>query len=181
MTTDALAVLQEAGLTKGLEDLMLVVHGPYDALQLEDAQGRVEVRQGKKTGHVGLPPLSSLFRGNAVPPSFQGPPPPAYMPLFLCIERSVAQAAALRPQPERDEEFERLYRQVRRRPDGKDPSPLFRVIQAAARLALCARPTSRAEFEAVMDRLSRSARTFHTHTGSTNYFDHALAPLVQGP
>ena len=41
------------------------------------------------------------------------------------------------------------------------------------------RDISRAEYEAVLDRLSRSARMFAGQVGSTNYFTRMLEPLLR--
>jgi len=86
---------------------------------------------------------------------------------------------SLRGKPEYDEEFERLYSQLRRRPDGRDSNPLFGWLRRAAQLAVLVRPTSEAEFEAVTRRLARSARTLREQVTSTNYWQVALRPLLR--
>lgn len=73
-----------------------------------------------------------------------------------------------------DQEFERLYDFLRRRPDGKDRSPVFGYLQAAARRAATIHELSPAEYEAILRRLAKSAKRFGTHVGSTNYFERAL-------
>ena len=76
--------------------------------------------------------------------------------------------------PETDAEFERLYRLLRRNPDGQDAHPLFSYLQGAVRLYMSLRDVSQAEFEAVVNRLSQSAKWHSTHTGSTNYHREVL-------
>lgn len=127
-----------------------------------------------------LKPLSALFTGDRQPPSMRNEPPPEYLEFFLAIEHTAALACAARGRPESDEEFERLYRHLRRRPDGADANPMFGCLQNSVRLYLSLKDVSRAEFEAVVERLHKSARTFRTHGGSTNYFANALRPLLGG-
>lgn len=124
-----------------------------------------------------LPPVQKLFRGTASCREFLNEPPREYLPLFVCIERAAADWCAALGKPERDEEFERLYTQLRRRPDGRDPNPLFSWLRRGAQLGLLLRPTSEAEFDQVTRRLARSARTFRAHTTSTNYWENALREL----
>lgn len=125
-----------------------------------------------------LPPVRSLFRGERACLEFGASPPEEYVPLFLCIERVAAGWCGLAKQPVYDVEFERLYTQLRRRPDGRDASLLFGYLRRAAQIVLVLRPTSEAEFEQVCRRLARSARMFHTHPTSVNYWQKALYPLV---
>jgi hypothetical protein len=121
-----------------------------------------------------LEPLSLLWTGSTVPPDFSREPPPEYEPFFILIEATAAEYCDATGRPERDREFERLYRRLRRHPDSEDPNPLFSYLRAAARLYLSLRDVSRAEFEAVAHRLSVSARTFSTRVDSTNYHHFVL-------
>lgn len=118
---------------------------------------------------VPLQPIASLWTGSAVPPDFSFAPPPEYEPFFILLEATAADYCEAMGRPERDREFERLYRHLRRRPDGEDPNPLFSYLRAAARLYLSLREVSQAEFEAVAERLRRSAKTFALSLVSTNY------------
>jgi hypothetical protein len=147
---------------------------------IHDDEPGVVVGDHTGTLRLQLKPISALFVGNRQPPPFRGEPPAEYIPFFHAIEHTAAVACAARRRPERDEEFERLYRHLRRRPDGSDANPIFDALQNSARMYMSLRDVSRAEFEAVMDRLSRSARTFRTHVASTSYFNNALAPLLRG-
>jgi len=130
-----------------------------------------------------LEPLSQLWTGSAAP-DFSRAPSSEYEPFFILIEATAAEYCDATGRPERDREFERLYRLLRRRPDSVDANPLFSYLRAAARLYLSLRDVSRAEFEAVADRLRASARTFSTRLDSTNYhhfvleeFFHPSGPL----
>ncbi|MDY7225775.1 hypothetical protein [Hyalangium rubrum] len=118
---------------------------------------------------VPLQSISQLWKGSALPPDLSVAPPPEYEPFFLLLEATAAEYCDATGRPERDKEFERLYRLLTRRPDSVDPNPLFSYLQAAARLYLSLREVSRAEFEAVADRLRHSAKTFASRLDSTNY------------
>lgn len=90
------------------------------------------------------------------------------MPFFALIE-TTAVACCAATNPEYDRELERVYAQLRRRPLGADANPLFSYLRAAVRLYMSLRDVSQAEFEAVVQRLSRSAGHFSTGLTSTNY------------
>jgi hypothetical protein len=126
-----------------------------------------------------LKPNSQLWTGAAVPPDMSWEPPPEYQPFFLLLEWTAADYANIVRRPETDAEYERLYRQLRRRPDGQDAHPLFSYLRAAARLYLSLKDVSRAEFEAVAHRLSQSARHFSTYVGSTNYHRLVLSLFLE--
>lgn len=129
---------------------------------------------------LGDAPLRSLFRGGRAVQEFGSTPPDEYDIVFAFIERPMALFCAACAHPVRDEEFEKLYTELRRRPDGRYQSPLYRYLQAILRTLLLLRPTSESEFEAVLRRLARSARTFGGGATSTHYFDNALRPLLRG-
>lgn len=147
------------------------------AHSLADVTRAIAISDGKTTTQVALPSLGALFTGERVPPSMRGEPPIEYQPFFLRIELTSA-AYCAKFGPVHDREFERLYRQLRRFPDGTDKHPLFGALQQTGALHASLHDVSRAEYEAVMDRLSRSARTFDGGPGSTNYWKHALSPLL---
>lgn len=129
-------------------------------------------------GVVTLPRLSALFRGDARCPELTGVPPPHLIGIFSCVETTAANWCFTHKRRVRDEEFEKMYSNLRRRPDGSSPHPLFDYLRAALRFAMTVRPTSEDEFDKITRRLARSARTFRQSAISTNYFDLALAPLV---
>lgn len=134
---------------------------------------------GEKKMQYALRPLSTLLRGSGAPPAFERTPPPQYLNFLLVIERCASLAGAKSRRPPPDAEYERLYRHLRRRPDGTEKHPLFSWLQRGAQLYASLRETSAAELDAVLERLQRSARTFSQHVGSTNYYELALKPLVR--
>lgn len=120
---------------------------------------------------VRLGRITDLFVGDAVPPDFKPGPTREYVLFFGMIERTAIDFCSVTELIEPDSEFQRLYRLLAKRPDATDGNPLFSYMQAAVRLYMSLRDTSRAEFEAVAMRLSKSAKTFRTDPSSTNYFD----------
>ena len=127
---------------------------------------------------VSLPKISSLWIGDRTPPSFSRGPTPEYLPFFAMIELTAADFCSVSGRIVTDQEFERLYDLLRRRPDGSDSEPIFEYLQAAVRLYLALHDGSRAEFEAVVRRLAQSARTFSEGYASRNYWHHALKQFV---
>ncbi|QRN96522.1 hypothetical protein JRI60_47260 [Archangium violaceum] len=127
---------------------------------------------------VRLKPISRLWTGTAVPPDMTREPPWQYRPFFLLLETTAAVYCAAMGRPELDSEFDRLYRQLCRWPDGHDDHPLFSYLRAAARLYMSLRAVSQAEFETMIQRLRQSAQHFFTHEGSINYAQVVLYPLA---
>jgi len=171
-------LLAEAGLKTNGPDRSLSV-----ALQIDEdgevlVQGEtVFVTDGEQAASVELKEIGELFRGDRRPPSLDGEPPPAYTPFFMAIERAAYEYCAASEAKIRDKEFEKVYNDLRRRPDGAGEYPVSYHLQAALRLYLSLHEVSQLEYEAVMRRLSRSARTFAEGYTSTNYFDRALRPV----
>ena len=171
--------LREAGIDPAREDFL-----PALALRLDPAgrplplDGEAVVACQGRSVPVRLKPVSSLFAGNALPPDFSGGPTKAYLPVFLCIEQAAAHYTFLGRTTTRDREFERLYDHLRRRPDGTDSNPLFSYLQAAVALQMSLRDLGRAEYEAVLRRLAKSARTFSDGYTSTYYRDRALSVFM---
>lgn len=141
------------------------------------------VRRGSAPGlelhALGDAPLRSLYRGGRVVAEFGSTPPSEYDMVFAFIERPLALFAASSAQPVRDQDFEKLFTELRRRPDGRYQSPLYRYFQAILRALLLLRPTSESELDAVLRRLARSARTFSEGATSTHYFDNVLDPRLR--
>jgi hypothetical protein len=137
----------------------------------------VLVREGKAV-HLTLKSVPELFVGTRIPPSFAKGPTEQYLGFFGMVEYTAlcyTRAVGL----ERDEEFARLYNFLRRRPGGTDENPLFSYLQAAARLYMSIQDVSPAEFEAVFNRLTRSAKSYAENGASTNYIrflERALEP-----
>jgi hypothetical protein len=131
----------------------------------------IPVLVDKKVVLLRLKPITALFSGNVKPPSFSQGPTQDYVMFFAAIERVVADTASLmRPIPT-DREFERLYRLLKRHPDGKDKNPLFGYMQAAVRAYMSLVDVSRDEFEAVVSRIALTAKHFSSGPSTTNYFE----------
>lgn len=172
MDLTAIVALERAGIDPTHPELLRVptVLGEQGRLVPLDQDLPVPVMDElERVVWLPLLPISELWTGSVVVPDFSRAPLPEYEPFFILIESTAAEYCVARGRPERDKEFERLYRALRRRPDGVDPNPLFSYLRAAARLYLSLRDVSRAEFEAVADRLRASARTFSSRLDSTNY------------
>ena len=172
MDPNAIEALEKAGIDPTHPDLLKVptVLGEQGRIVTLDHDLPVPVMDElERVVWLPLLPISQLWTGSAVAPDFSREPPPEYEPFFILIEATAAEYCDATGRPERDREFHRLYRALRRRPDGVDPNPLFSYLRAAARLYLSLRDVSRDEFEAVAARLCVSARTFASRLDSTNY------------
>jgi hypothetical protein len=180
MDEETKAELERAGLkVDRLEALRVPIEvDPQGQVKPLGEEVPVMDESGQGVTLVKLEPISQLWTGTAVPPSLAGEPPLEYQPFLLMLELTAADYCATTRKVETDAEFERLYRQLRRRPDGRDANPLLSYLQGAARLYLSLRNVSRAEFEAVAQRLSQSARHFSTHVGSTNYYQRVLREFL---
>jgi hypothetical protein len=117
---------------------------------------------------VKLEPISRLWTTTEMTP-FLLRTPPQHEAFLLLLESTAGIYCTSMDRPETDAEFERLYRKLRRHPDGADAHPLFAYLQGAARLYLSLRDVSRAEYESMTHRLSKLAGRFRSHVGSTNY------------
>jgi hypothetical protein len=116
-------------------------------------------------------PITALFAGSTIPPDFSRRPTPEYMPFSCLIELTAANSCSSARKDETDQEFQRLYRRLWKRPESSDSNPLFSYLQGAVRLYMSLRDTSRAEFEAIAARLAKSAKTFSMGDTSRNYFN----------
>jgi hypothetical protein len=174
---EAVEKLQRAGLKVEQPELLRVAIQRDEQKQVMRLRGEVPVMGNEGLMLVSLKPITKLWTGSAVPPDLSRTPPPQYQPFFLLLESTAANYCAAVGKPETDDEFERLFRQLRRRPDGDDAHPLFSYLQGAVRLYLSLRDVSQAEFEAVVNRLSQSAKWHSTHVGSTNYHREVLHGL----
>jgi hypothetical protein len=174
---EAVERLQRAGLKVDQPELLRVAIQRDENKKVMKLGTEVPVMGNEGLMLVTLQPLSKLWTGSAAPPDLSRTPPPQYQPFFLLLESTAANYCAATGKAETDDEFERLYRQLRRRPDGDDPHPLFSYLKGAARLYMSLRDVSQAEFEAVVNRLSQSAKWHSTHVGSTNYHREVLRNL----
>jgi hypothetical protein len=173
--SEAVEKLQRAGLKLEQPELLRVPIQRDENKKVVPLRGEVPVMGNEGLVLVTLKPVSKLWTGSAVPPDLSRTPPPQYQPFLLLLESTAANYCAAIGKAETDDEFERLFRQLRRRPDGDDPHPLFSYLQGAARLYLSLRDVSQAEYEAVVNRLSQSAKWHSTHVGSTNYHREVLS------
>lgn len=111
--------------------------------------------------------LRALFRGAKQPPVL-GDYPEAYNDSFALFDvhaLEISNAFGDR----RDAEMLEIYSTLRRRPDGKSLGFVHDYLWQAAALVLGTRPLSQAEFEAILNRLERSCRTFEMGPTSRNY------------
>lgn len=132
------------------------------------AREQVLITDGTKGALWTVPSLRALFRGDKLAPAMPNEPPPEYMPLFYFVERHVVTFCDAFGD-KTDGEFEDVFSNLRRRPDGKSPSDLhFFLWQVAAGL-VGLRSVSAAEFDAIFGRLTKSARTFRIGIVSRNY------------
>lgn len=118
---------------------------------------------------VPLKPITELFAGSGQPQDFRDGPTPDYLFFFLTIEYAAFACSRAAAAPEKDLEFNRIYRKLKRSPEDTDGNPIFSYLQAACRLYMSLKDISRAEFEAVLSRLAKSAKTFSRGPSSTNY------------
>ena len=111
--------------------------------------------------------LRALFRGDKQPPVL-GDFPDAYQEIFILLDLHVLEISKLFGD-RRDAEMREIFSALRRRPDGRSSSFVHDYMWQAAAMILATRPLSQAEFEAIMARLERSARTFETDPTSRNF------------
>ena len=177
MDKTVVAALEAAGMVP--EPLSLRIRLEVQADGGIDLGSTVTVEQEERSVAVALAPIASLWSGSRLPPDLTGKPQKDYIPFFHSIEQAAADYCWQSGRQVIDREFERLYELLRRRPDGRDAEPVFAVLQAGARLYMSLCDTSQAEYEAVVRRLARSARTFAIGGPvSRNYWEIALEPLV---
>ncbi|MGC4122225.1 MAG: hypothetical protein QM765_48115 [Myxococcales bacterium] len=170
MDSQVISELEKAGLDPKLEKRFLTVPVTVDEVtgKPKPVGKDVLLLNGEQPVPVALKSVSELFTGNKQPPSFASGPTKEYVNFFAMVEFTALEylhAAGL----ERDEEFVRIYNLLRRRPDGTDANPLFSYLQAAARLYMSLFDISQAEYEAVFNRLTRSAKGQMEDAASTHY------------
>jgi hypothetical protein len=174
MDQSVVGIFRGAGMDTALADAEIAVQVD-EQKQLQPPPATLCVKMGGHAVDVTLAPISKLFAGSKVPPSFSDGPPESYKNFYRLVEKTVVRCCQMTGQIERDVELERLYRQLRRRPDGKDANPIFAWAQAACRLYMSLNATSQAEFEAIVDRLSIVARHFSSGSTSRNYYQAAIS------
>lgn len=175
----AIDTLQQAGINTSLTGTMPVVPIRVDDEDRLIVVGEeVPVLAGDHAALVKLKSVTALFTGDRKPPDFSRGPTAGYELFFAMLEKMVVDYGEITGRIEKDLELERLYRQLRRRPEGWDPNPLFGYLQATARLYMSIRNVSQAEFEAVVGRLARSAGRYVDGPTSTNYYRLVSAHLA---
>ena len=132
---------------------------PRDGVQAQGHEGQVELT---------LRPVRDLFTGDRRAPDLSRGPTPELEPFFMLLEYTVVRFCDADGRDETDQEMEQVYTLLRRRPDGGG-GMLFAYLRAAARMYMSVRDVSAAEYEAVMRRLTKSARSFSMPPLSRNY------------
>ena len=113
-------------------------------------------------------PLRQLFAGDAKAPDLSQGPTPELEPLFVLLEHTVVRFCDAAERDATDQEMEQIFAELRRRPDAPGGA-LRSYLRATAQLYLSLRDVSAAQYEAVMGRLAKSARTFSQAPVSRNY------------
>lgn len=170
MDRHVIEVLAGAGIDTTIEDCFPVIPVRVEGGKPVPLDVEVPVKNGDALALVPLQSIPNLFAGSATPPSFAKGPTDEYVLFFTLIERTAVDYCTVTSRAEYDEEFDRLYRLLRRRPDGRDGNPLFSYLQAAVRLYMSLRDVNQQEFEAVLQRLAQSARRYTDGPSSKNYF-----------
>ena len=136
--------------------------------------GEVQVHVGEALATLELRPVRELLTGDRRAPDLSRGPTPELEPLFMLLEYTVVRFCEADGRDQTDQDMEGIYASLRRRPDGEG-GRLHGYLRAAARLYLSVHDVSPAEYDAVMNRLTKSARTFASPPISRNY----LATLRQ--
>lgn len=179
MDRDAIAALEEAGVDVNFQKVVPHVGVRLDPVtdEVMPVMEEVDVICGEAATVLPLKSIPDLFAGSKTPPDFAEGPTDEYLFFFATIETTAADLCSIAGIV-RDDEFERTYRLLRKRPAERRGSLLFSYVQAAVRLYMSLRDVSQAELEAVLTRLSKSARTFRMGPTSMNYYDYALTRLL---
>ncbi|MBL7072257.1 MAG: hypothetical protein ISS33_00600 [Candidatus Omnitrophica bacterium] len=138
-------------------------------LAIQDRRCVILESEGR-TGKWYIDSLRGMFRGSKAPPSMERYPE-EYVPLFFTIE-SNALSVADSIGDITDDEFERIYSAIRRRPDGRSIGDMHDVVYQLAAFVLGTRSLSQLEFEAVFGQLTRSVRGWKEGPVSRNYVDY---------
>jgi hypothetical protein len=128
----------------------------------------IALRQNDTEATWHVPMLSALWRGEEKPPAQMQVPPSEYDAYFFWIEHYVLAYAEMMGDPT-DQDLERAYGALRRRPDGKSQGVLHDMLWQTAAVLLGRFAISQAQFEAIFGRLERSTRTFGMPPVSRNY------------
>jgi hypothetical protein len=145
------------------------VVAPGDVVQAHGHDGPVALT---------LRPSRELFSGDRKAPDLARGPTPDLEPFFMLLEFTVVRFCDADGRDETDQEMEQIYTLLRRRPDAAG-GRLFAYLRAAAGMYMSIRDVSAAEYEAVMRRLTKSARGFSSPPLSRNYLA-TLRPTFAG-
>ncbi len=174
MDEQAIQLITQAGMDASLSSLMVTVSIQRDESNCVKAYTPDEpVLVGNRgiQAQIPLKPITELFTGSAIPPGFSDGPTPDYLFFFLTVEHAALAGSRAASAPEKDLEFNRVFRKLKRRPNDTDGNPIFSLVQAACRLYMSLKDVSRAEFEGVISRLAKSAKTFSSGPSSINYIN----------
>jgi hypothetical protein len=105
--------------------------------------------------------------------------PPAYVPVLYLIERHVLTACE-RLGDQTDQDLERIYSTLRRRPDGRSLGLVHDFLWQVTALVLGLYPLSQAEFEGIFGALERSTRCWQKQPISRNYLAYLRQSLQSG-
>lgn len=159
MDDKIVAELKDAGVDVSNKRVFPLIHVNTDGGRgLKPIDWEVDILLGATRVGLRMKPIGELFSGQRQPPSFAHQPPEEYLRPIILLGRTAMNCCAALGRPERDVEFERLFSQLRRRPDGKDGNPIFSYLRAAAQFYLSVEIVSQAEFQAVAGWLARMAR-----------------------
>jgi len=131
----------------------------------------IPITDGMRMTAWNVPALAELFRGDKAPPKDMDHYPPAYLAHFYFIENHLLTLCAGGKVPT-DQELEEIYFALRRRPDGRSLGPLHDFMWQVAALLLGRHAVSAAEYDALFDALTRSARKWALKPVSRNYLDY---------
>ncbi len=115
-----------------------------------------------------VPSLRNLFRGDAQPPADLDRYPKNYVPYFVFIESRVFNFFEI-DGAKTDQEMEKVFNALRRRPDGRSLNLLHDAVWQIAALLLGKYPLSEAQFIGIVGQLEKSARRWSQAPVSRNY------------
>ena len=168
MDRDLFLQLQDAGIKYDIREDIPWVEVPASA-RGNPPGDFVGITDGRESAPVHLKRATELFAGNETPPSFLEGPTPEYEAFFMMMEMAALDWCDASGEVPTDFQFELAYNELRRSPDGPGRSALFPWLNVAARLYMSLVDTSRAEYDAVLRRLAKSARTWSKGPGSRDY------------
>jgi hypothetical protein len=151
-----------------LTSALTIVHGADGKVVARRDGGELVVRTAAGETKIQLRPIRQLFVGNERAPDLSRGPTPKLMPLFAFLEVTILRFCEAEGRDETDQEMERIFSLLKRRPDSLD-GPLHAYVRNAAQVFMALRDVSQAEYEAVLGRLAKSARTFAFPPISRNY------------